>query len=159
MINRNIMSGVMALHEILHETKRQRKVCVALKLDFENKTYDKVDWNFLFDCLRNRGFCDRWCDWIKHVVMRGTITVKLNSQVGSHFVSHKGVRQGGLLSVILFDFVADCLTKMVHNAQNNGLITGLADNLIPRGGGQFDTINIPCISIFYVYIQMTPSFV
>lgn len=36
------MSGIMALHEILHETKRKREIGVVLKLDFE-KAYDKVD--------------------------------------------------------------------------------------------------------------------
>jgi hypothetical protein len=32
---RNIMDGVLALHEILYETKRRRKGGVVLKLDFE----------------------------------------------------------------------------------------------------------------------------
>ena len=39
---RNIMSGIMCLHEILHETKRRKEVGVILKLDFE-KAYDKVN--------------------------------------------------------------------------------------------------------------------
>jgi hypothetical protein len=41
MQGRNIMSGIMALHEVLHETKRKRVCGVILKLDFE-KAYDKV---------------------------------------------------------------------------------------------------------------------
>ena len=45
MKKRNIMSGVMALHEILHETKRRKMTGVILKLDFE-KAYDKISWNF-----------------------------------------------------------------------------------------------------------------
>jgi len=56
---RNIMNSVMALHEILHETKMNKEVGVVLKLDFE-KAYDKVNWNFLFDCLHLWGFCDTW---------------------------------------------------------------------------------------------------
>jgi hypothetical protein len=32
---RNIMNGVLALHEILHETKRKKQVGIILKLDFE----------------------------------------------------------------------------------------------------------------------------
>jgi hypothetical protein len=35
MKNCNIMSGVMVLHEILHETKLRKQVGVILKLDFE----------------------------------------------------------------------------------------------------------------------------
>jgi hypothetical protein len=38
---RNNMSNILALHEILHETKRRGKVGIVLKLDFE-KAYDKV---------------------------------------------------------------------------------------------------------------------
>jgi hypothetical protein len=38
------MSGVLILHEILHETNRRKEVGVVLKLDFE-KVYDKVNWD------------------------------------------------------------------------------------------------------------------
>jgi hypothetical protein len=57
MKGRNIMTGTMALHEVMHETKRSRKVGIILKLDFE-KAYDKVCWDFLFDGLKMRGFCE-----------------------------------------------------------------------------------------------------
>lgn len=40
------MSGVMILHEILHETKRKKQVGVILKLDFK-KAYDKSQVEFL----------------------------------------------------------------------------------------------------------------
>jgi hypothetical protein len=45
------MTGVLALHEVLHETKRRKETGVMLKLDFE-KTYDKVSWKFLLECLK-----------------------------------------------------------------------------------------------------------
>lgn len=47
---------------------------------------------------------------------------------------------GDPLSPILFNLVADCLTRMVRKAQNNGLITGLADNLIPKGVAILSTL-------------------
>jgi len=53
MKNRNIMSGIMVLHEILHETKRKKQIGIVLKLDFK-KAYDKVKWKFLFQCLAAR---------------------------------------------------------------------------------------------------------
>ena len=37
------MNGVLALHEILHETKKGKVVGVVLTLDFE-KAYDKVNY-------------------------------------------------------------------------------------------------------------------
>jgi hypothetical protein len=62
--DRNIMTGVMILHEILHETKK-KEVGVILKLDFE-KAYDKVNWEFLFLCLQNRGFLQEVVDVDAH---------------------------------------------------------------------------------------------
>jgi hypothetical protein len=50
---RNIMDGVMSLHEILHEAKRKKQQGVVLKLDFE-KAYDKVDWDYLMKCISQK---------------------------------------------------------------------------------------------------------
>jgi hypothetical protein len=132
MKGRNIMTGIMTLHEILHETKRSGVVGIVLKLDFE-KAYDKVCWDFLFANLSIRGFNDKWCTWIKQVVSAGTVCVKINNKMGPYFVSHKGVRQGDPLSPILFNLVADCLTRMIREAQNKNIIRGLTENLIPKG--------------------------
>lgn len=104
-----------------------------MKLDFE-KAYDKVNWAFLFTYLEIRGFSSIWCEWIKRVVSGGTVCIKVNNSVGPYFVSHKGVRQGDpLLSPMLFNFVADCLARMIRQAQESGLLIGLASNLIPYG--------------------------
>jgi hypothetical protein len=60
MKNRNIMTGIVCMHEIIHETKRRRETGIVLKLDFE-KAYDKVNWKLLFECMKKRGFHDKWC--------------------------------------------------------------------------------------------------
>lgn len=79
----NIMTGIMALHETLHETKRSGKTSIVLKLDFE-KAHEKVCWDFLFDELKIRGFNEKWCLSIKQVVTRGTVCVKINNQMGPY---------------------------------------------------------------------------
>lgn len=78
---RNIVEGIM-LHEILHDTRIKKKDGLVLKLDFE-KAYDKISWGFLFECMRQRGFCEKWCQWIKKVVTCGTLSVKVNDKVGT----------------------------------------------------------------------------
>jgi hypothetical protein len=57
--DRNIMDGILALHKILHDTRVRKKDGLILKLDFE-MAYDKLNWDFLFDCLEQRGFCKKW---------------------------------------------------------------------------------------------------
>lgn len=117
---RNIMDGIMCLHEIVHNTKIRKHDGVILKLDFE-KAYDKINWDFLFDFLANRGFNSKWCNWIRKVVMAGTLSVKVNNETGPYFQSGKGVRQGGPLSPFLFNIAVDSLAKIIKMAQQNNL--------------------------------------
>ena len=129
---RNILDGIMSLHEIMHHMHVKKKAGVILKLDFE-KAYDKVDWNFLLECHKVRGFSEQWCSWTKSILYNGTVSVKMNDVMGPYFQSAKGVRQGDPMSPTLFNMVAESLTKMVLCAQKNGLITGFASDLVENG--------------------------
>jgi len=72
-------------------TLKSRKKGFILKLDFE-KAYDNLNWAFLFECLRQRGFREEWCEWIKLVMSSGTVSVKMNNTIGKYFKSGRGVR-------------------------------------------------------------------
>jgi hypothetical protein len=56
---RNIMEGAVILHETIHELHTKKKDGVIFKIDFE-KAYDKVNWNFLQQTLRMKGFSQKW---------------------------------------------------------------------------------------------------
>ena len=106
------MDGVLSLHELLHHTHVKKQVGIVLKLDFE-KACDKLNWDFLLECHRVRGFSEKWCFWTKMILHNGTVCVKMNNEMGSYFKSAKGVRQGDPMSPTLFNMVVECLTKMV----------------------------------------------
>jgi hypothetical protein len=78
---RNIMEGVVILHETIHELHRKKMSGVVLKLDFK-KAYDKVNWSFLQQTLRMKGFVEKWCQWINHFVTKGSIGIKVNENLG-----------------------------------------------------------------------------
>jgi hypothetical protein len=78
---RYITDGVMLLQEVLRESKFRKQQGVILKIDFE-KAYDKVNWEFLFDCCKQKGFSGNWMTWIRKVVTRGTLSVKVNDKAG-----------------------------------------------------------------------------
>jgi hypothetical protein len=75
---------------------------VVLKIDFE-KAYDKVNWEFLFDCCRQKRFSEKWLVWIKNAVTQGTMSVKVNEKIGPYFASYKSVRQGDPFAPTLFN--------------------------------------------------------
>jgi hypothetical protein len=67
MRGRNILEGVVILHETVHELHRKKLNGVILKIDFE-KAYDKVKWPFLLQSLRMKGFSTKWISWIKSFI-------------------------------------------------------------------------------------------
>jgi hypothetical protein len=127
-----ITDGVALLQEDLKEAKFMKQQGVVLKIDFE-KADDKVNWNFLLDCCKQKDFSDSWMIWIKKVVIEGTLSVKVNDKKGAYFGSHKVVRQGDPFAPFLFNMAANSLAKMISIAQQRGLLTGLADNIVPKG--------------------------
>ena len=58
MQGRNIMKGVIILHETIHELHTKKRNGVIFKIDFE-KAYDKVKWSFLQQTLRMKGFSSK----------------------------------------------------------------------------------------------------
>ena len=114
--HKNIMDGILTLHEVLHHTHQKKKVGVVLKLD-SKKAYDKITWDFLIECHRNRGFGPTWCGWVDKILRNGTLSIKLNNENGPYFQSNKWVRQGAPHSHFLFNIAVETLSKMVLNAQ------------------------------------------
>jgi hypothetical protein len=81
---RNIMEGVVVLHEAILEIHRKKMSGIVLKVDIE-KAYDKVNWDFLYQTLRIKGFSTKWCHWISQFVSKGSVGVKVNDNLGRYF--------------------------------------------------------------------------
>jgi hypothetical protein len=84
MQGKNILDGVVTVHETIHELHSKKLNGVMLKLDFE-KVYDKVKWSFLQQTLRIKGFLAEWCALIDSFVSRGSVAIKVNDDVGRYF--------------------------------------------------------------------------
>jgi hypothetical protein len=130
MSDRNIMEGVVMLHETIHEI--HQKSGVILKLDFK-KAYDKVNWEFLHQTLRIKGFLDKWCHWISQIISKGSVWVKVNDNIGQYFQTKKDLRQGDPLSTLFFNLVADMLSTLINRAKDDGQVRGLVPHLVDGG--------------------------
>ena len=114
----------MALHEITHELRLKNLGGLLLKLDFE-KAYDRVNWDFLQEVLRRKGFSAMMVHRLMQLVSGGQTTINVNGEVGPYFRNKRGVRQGDPFSPILFDFMVDALAAMLHRASEAGHIQGI----------------------------------
>jgi hypothetical protein len=103
---RNILKGVVVLHETIHEIPRYKMDGVQFKIDFE-KAYDKVSWSFLQQSLSMKGFPHLWCNWVGRFVQGGSVGIRVNDDIGHYFQTLKGLRKGDRLSPMLFYIVAD----------------------------------------------------
>jgi hypothetical protein len=76
------------------------------------------------------GFSENWLIWIRKAVTQGTLSVRVNDHTGPYFCSYKGVRQGDPFAPTMLNIAVNSLSKMVHMAQQNGLVLGLADHIV-----------------------------
>jgi hypothetical protein len=132
MPGRNILEGVVILHETIHELHTKKMDGVIFKIDFE-KAYDKVKWSFLRQTLRMKGFAMEWCNLIEKFVHGGSVGVKVNNDIGHYFQTKKGVRQGDPLSPILFNIIVDMLAILIQRAKEDGQVGGLIPHLVDGG--------------------------
>jgi hypothetical protein len=129
---RNILEGVVILHETLHELQKKKQSGLVLKIDFE-KAYDKVSWQFLQQVLRMKGFSQKWCMWIDRIVSGGNVGVMVNDELGHFFQTKKGLRQGDPLSPLLFNIAADMLAILIDRSIKLGHFQGLIPHLVEGG--------------------------
>jgi hypothetical protein len=129
---RNILDGPLALMEIIHDIRKRKHSGVLLKLDFE-KAYDRVNWDFLGEVLRCKGFDAGYIHRISQLVSGGQTAISINGEVGPFFRNKRGVRQGDPLSPLLFNFIGEALSVILSAAASAGHINGLVPHLLPGG--------------------------
>jgi hypothetical protein len=129
---RYILEIVVVAHEVVHSLHKNKDPGIILKLDYE-KAYERVNLDFLFEILKIRDFSETWIGWIKMVVLEGSVSVMANGEESSTFKHGKGLRQGGPLSPLFFNLVADALTRMLKRASGKGHINGILENFVIGG--------------------------
>jgi hypothetical protein len=132
MPGRNILEGVVILHETIHELRSKKMDGVLFKIDFE-KAYDKVKWPFLQQTLRMKGFALEWVRLVQQFVQGGSVGVQVNDDIGHYFQTKKGLRHGDPLSPTLFNIVVGMLAIIIEREKNYGQVGGLIPHLVEGG--------------------------
>jgi len=102
---------------------------ILLKIDLA-KAFDMVAWPFLLEVLGRMGFPQCWRDWISYLLAAAATKVLVNGRPGQKIYHARGLRQGDLLSPLLFVIVMEVLNALFAEADRQGQLTPLPGNTI-----------------------------
>ncbi|XP_059639641.1 uncharacterized protein LOC132282014 [Cornus florida] len=120
---RQILDSVLIASECVDYRLRSGVPGVLCKLDIE-KAYDHVSWNFLFYLMERMGFSDKWRRWMYFCISSARFSILVNGAPTDFFSSSRGLRQGDPLSLFLFLFVMEALSRLMRMATELGLLRG-----------------------------------
>jgi ribonuclease HI len=97
---------------------------MLLKLDL-SKAFDKISWEYMRAMLLAFGFDQNWVTWILNLTSSAFFSLLINGVPSKPFSPSRGIRQGDPLSPFLFIIMAEGLSRSIHAALENNLLTGL----------------------------------
>lgn len=105
---------MLVLNEVLDFSKRMKRKCLILKVDFE-KACDCVSWDFLKFLMWKTGFGSKWMSWMEASVFSSSVSILVNGNPTGEFMALRGLCQGDPLSPFLFLLVVEGLAGMMRN--------------------------------------------
>ena len=123
--NKQILDPVLIANECLDSRLKTGLPGLLCKLDDE-KAFDHVNWGFLMKLLERSGFPNKWRRWIFFFFCLSTVhfSILINGSPCGFFESSRGLRQGDLLSPLLFVLVMEALRRMLDKAVPEGHLLG-----------------------------------
>ncbi|GBG82531.1 hypothetical protein CBR_g34907 [Chara braunii] len=157
----NVLMAMGALEIIQRE---DRQVMVAM-LDLE-KAYDRVNWSFVLATLQHMNFGPMFRLWVKELYTDSTAAVIVNGFVSPTFSLTRSLRQGCLLTSLLFAVQMEVLLNSLRAAsllrglklgKGEQLLTGaIADDLLLVTEATPDSIT-EAKSILDAYSQLSEA--
>ncbi|KAF1316448.1 putative Pollike protein, partial [Globisporangium splendens] len=92
----------------------------AMFLDFE-KAYDRVNWDYVFQVLDRMGCGGAFSDWVKLLYTSPQAHLLINGHIQPAICPTRGVKQGDLLSVLLFLMVIEPLGNLLRQHEEHGI--------------------------------------
>ena len=133
MPGRQMADSIVLAEEIVASWRRDGTPGFLWKVDF-SKAYDSLDWRFLWNVLRRRGFPETWIRWVKQCVTTPTFAVLVNGRPqGGWIHPQRGIRQGCPLAPLLFILAADALAVCTSQLCRSGAFAGFQSSNIPGG--------------------------
>lgn len=102
--------ALFGMNLLLQKCRDQRKDVFACFIDYE-KAFDRIQHDKLIDILQGVGIDDRDIRIIKNLYWNQTAQIKIGNIKTDHIRIQRGVRQGCILSPLLFNLYSDRIFK------------------------------------------------
>lgn len=112
---RNIHDNFIYVRNMAKRYHINKTPMLLIKLDI-SKAFDSVRWDYLLSLIQQMGFPAQWRNWVAATFSTATSQVLLNGVLGPPITHGCGLRQGDLLSSLLFILVIDLLQRLLSLA-------------------------------------------
>nr|XP_032513083.1 uncharacterized protein LOC116767039 [Danaus plexippus plexippus] len=126
--NRSCTDQIITLRIILEQASEWQREMYLTFVDFE-KAFDTLRWTGIWERLREVGVPDKIINLIKALYRKYSCKVIHNGLLSEDIPVNAGVRQGCLLSPILFLVVLDGIMQKVTKSKRRGIEWGLSSTL------------------------------
>lgn len=86
------------------------------------KAYDTLSWSYIRVVLKAYGFNHNWIRWVMALVFTSSFSILLNGAPLRTFIPSRGLRQGDLLSTVLFVLMMEGLGGAIKIENTEGRI-------------------------------------
>lgn len=121
------LDHIFTLHVLVELFKAKSKRLYCAFIDFE-KAFDKINRYALWDKLHKNNIDGKFLNVVKNLYKNAKSCVKNGNICSNYFISNTGVRQGEILSPLLFSMFLNDLNEYVSNF-SNGLFVNYSDFL------------------------------
>jgi len=113
-LGRSIHRNIIVAKEMVHAMSKMKgqKGFMSIKIDLE-KAYDRLNWNFVKNCLEECKFLRKIIQIIHHCISSPSYKIMWNGEKTDTFYPSRGIRQGDPLSPYLFVICMDKLSHMI----------------------------------------------
>jgi hypothetical protein len=117
---RTIQDCIARAFEYIYQCKHSKQEIVILKLDFA-KAFDTIEHSAIMEMMKTLGFSKDWLQWTSEILGLASTTVLLNGIPGKNLQCRRGIRQGDLMSPLLFVLAVELLQCLINKAHQQGL--------------------------------------
>lgn len=129
---RSIFSNVTLLRDISALIQQTDECAILVSLDQE-KALDRVNRTFLLQLLQAYDFGPDFCCWVSTLYYDTFMQIIINDRLSSEINLKRGVRQGDLLSLLLYVLCVEVLASLIRSSSEiEGFLLPGADGLQAR---------------------------